>query len=300
MDQTAFVDRLDVGAVNRFHDAQLDPAGKGINVSRVVHRLGYPTIAFGFLAGEIGAVVERALDDEGMQSHFVRLPGQTRINVTVVDEASGAATSLYGAGPGVSAEHAEALAQILAYWVQAGSVLVLAGSLPNGLPSDTYADYVRLARAKGVKTILDVDGEAFRAGVAAGPTLIKPNVREAERLLGRALPDLPAVLAGARELLGQGVEVVVISMGARGAICVEKGQAYRAVPPVVERRSTVGSGDSLVAGLSLALARGEPIRDGLRLGTAAGAATAMTVGTHLGTADEVKSILPQVVVESVA
>lgn len=300
VDQTVFVDRLAVGDVNRFRESQLDPAGKGINASRMIHRLGWPTVAFGFLAGEIGIIAEKALESEGVQHHFVGVPGQARLNMTIVDDGAATATSLYGPGPVVDRERREALDGILRFWLQSGLVLVLAGSLPPGLPDDYYAAYVRLASETGVKTILDADGAPYRLGVEAKPYLIKPNLAEAERLLGRPLPDLAAVVDGARELSRRCVAVVVVSMGAQGAVCVQGERAWRVVSPRVERRSTVGSGDSLVAGLAVALARGEDIAAGLRLGTAAGAATAMTAGTALGTADEVRALLPAVQIEEMA
>ncbi|MBI2953538.1 MAG: 1-phosphofructokinase [Chloroflexi bacterium] len=294
VDQTVWVDSLQIGAVNRFRSPQLDPAGKGINVSRVAHRLGWPTIAFGFLAGEIGLIAHNALDDEGVQHHFVHVPGQTRLNVTVVDETSDESTSLYGPGPAIDREHLARLDDLLQFWLQAGRVLVLAGSLPPGLSDDTYASFIRLARSKHVKTILDADDEPFRHGMEAKPYLIKPNVAEAERLLERSLPDLGAVVEGATELVRRGIAVVVVSMGAQGAVCVKGDKVWQAIPPKVERLSTVGSGDSLVAGLAVAIARGDDIVEGLRLGTAAGAATAMTPGTALGTAEMVAALLPQV------
>ncbi len=294
VDQTVWVDRLEIGTVNRFRSPQLDPAGKGINVSRVADRLGWPTIAFGFLAGEIGLIAQNALDDEGVQHHFVNVPGQTRLNVTVVDETSRESTSLYGPGPTVDQERLAKLDDLLQFWLQAGRVLVLAGSLPPGLPDNTYATYIRLARSKQVKPILDTDDEPFRFGVEAKPYLIKPNVAEAERLLRRSLPDLNAVVDGATELVQTGISVVVVSMGAQGAVCAQGNRVWQAIPPKVERLSTVGSGDSLVAGLAVAIARGDDIVEGLRLGTAAGAATAMTPGTALGTAEMVAALLPQV------
>jgi len=132
VDQTILVERLEIGAVNRFRESHLDPAGKGINASRVAHRLGRPTIAFGFLAGEVGLIAEKALDDEGVQHHFVRVPGQTRINATIVDVASGGATSFYGPGPVVDQEHLSLLNEMLLFWLQVGRVLVLGGSLAIG------------------------------------------------------------------------------------------------------------------------------------------------------------------------
>jgi 1-phosphofructokinase family hexose kinase len=297
VDQTVWVDRFVVGEVNRCRETQLDPAGKGINVSRMAHRLGWPTIAFGFLAGDTGHIVENALDEERVQHHFVHVGGQTRINVTIRDDAGRTATSLYGRGPAVDREHLALLEETLSFWLQAGRVLVLAGSLPPGAPSHTYATYLQLARARGVQTIVDADGEALRGALEASPGLIKPNVPEAERLLGRALPDVGAIAAGARELVRRGIGVVVISMGAAGAVCSSGDRAWRILPPQVPRESTVGSGDSLVAGLAVVLARGGDIIDGLRLGTAAGAATAMSPGTALGTGSEVETLLPQVRIE---
>lgn len=297
VDLTTFVGHLDVGAVNRYQAPQLDPAGKGINVSRMAHRLGWPTIAFGFLAGEIGSIIPRALEAEAVPYHFVPVPGQTRLDVTIVTAANGEATSLYGPGPTIDSDHRRQLDDLLEFWMPAGLVLVLAGSLPPGIPDDVYADYIRRATATGIPTILDADGEALRLGIAAHPSCIKPNRDEAERLLGRALPDVNAVVQGARELAQRGIDVVVISMGAAGAVCVQGSTVWHAIPPKVNRKSTVGSGDSLVAGLAVAFARGEPIVEGLRLGTAAGAATAMTPGTALGTAAEINALLPRVQIE---
>jgi 1-phosphofructokinase family hexose kinase len=294
VDQTVWVPHLEVAAVNRARQAHLDPAGKGVNVSRMAHRLGWPTIAFGFLAGEVGEIVRQALAAEGVAQQFIPIAGQTRINVTVVDDSSHAATSIFCPGPAVEPDHLQQLDAVLQFWLQAGRVLVLAGSLPPGIPEDAYARYIRLAHAQGIRTILDASGEHLRLGVEARPYAIKPNVAEAEELLGRRLPDLEAVVAGARELAARGIAVVVISMGAQGAICVEGGRVWRATPPEVERQSTVGSGDSFVAGLAVALARGEGVEAGLRLGTAAGAATAATPGTELGSAEAVQALLPQV------
>lgn len=300
VDETLVVDALELGAVNRFHEPQLDPAGKGINASRMIHRLGWPTIAFGFLAGETGHIVEKALDGEGVQHHFVRVAGQTRIDTTIVERLTGRTTSLYGPGPAVTDDQLRTLEGLVRFWLQAGRVLVLAGSLPPGAPRDVYASYIRLARVHGARTILDASGECLRVGVEARPDVIKPNVSEAEGLLGRKLPDLAAVVEGARELCARGIGTVVISMGGSGAVCVQGENAWRAVPPKVELKSTVGSGDCFVAGVAIALARGDSIESGLRVGTAAGAATAMTPGTSLGQAQDVAMLLPAVQIEPVA
>ena len=260
----------------------------------MVHRLGWPTIAFGFLAGEIGLLAEKALDNEGVQYHFVHVPGQTRLNVALIDESTGVLTNYNGRGLRVDEESVARLDEVLTFWLQAGSVLVLAGSLPRGMPEDTYARYIELAKAAGSKTILDADGEPLRLGLEAEPTLIKPNRPEAQRLLGRQLPNLEAVTDAARELAATRSTIVIISMGGNGAVYATKDGAWLAVPPDIELNSSVGSGDALVAGLAVALAGDRPLVEGLREGTAAGAATAQTAGTTPGSKEEVARLLPQV------
>lgn len=297
VDKTVFVDRLALGKVNRVGHSQIDPGGKGINVSRVVHRLGRPTIAFGFLAGNLGAIIARALDEEGVAHRFAWVAGDTRLDVVVVDEAAGTSTKLYDRGPEIDAGSVDRLLADVGRWLPAARVLVAAGSLPPGVSHDVYAHLLAEASRVGVPTILDADGETLRRGLAGRPALIKPNVEEAEGLLGRRLPDMAAVIAAARELQGRGARAVVISAGSRGSICATAERVLHAIPPQVERRSTVGSGDSLVAGLAIALAEGGDIADGLRLGTAAGAATAMTQGTQLGTRADVELLVPRVEVQ---
>jgi 1-phosphofructokinase family hexose kinase len=299
VDQTMWIRKLEAGEVNRAHETQIDPAGKGINVSRVVRRLGAPAIALGFLGGETGDLVEHALTAEHVPFHFVHVQGRTRINITINDAATGTATSCWAPGPTISAAETAELRELIEVWLDAGRVLVLAGSLAPGLPPDTYTDWTRMAKAKGARVIVDASGEALTHALEAKPDMIKPNVSEAEALLGRKLPSFAAVVAAARELNAMGIGTVVISMGGDGLVCASGGRAWRVCPPPVERRSTVGSGDSLVAGIAVTFARGGTLEDALRLGTAAGAATALSSGTALATAKEITALLPKVVVETI-
>ncbi len=299
VDQTVFLDRLAVGSVNRFRRSYLDPAGKGINVSRIVRRLGWPTIAFGFLAGEVGLIARKTLDKEHVQHQFVPVPGQTRLNLTVVQESDWSSTSLFGPGPEIGEEPRRALEALVEHWLLPGSILVLAGRLPPGVPADFYCGYLRRARERGVRTVLDAEGEPLRLGLPERPWIVKPNVAEAEGLLDRRLEDEGGVLEGAREIARRGAEIAVISMGARGAVCVQGDRAWRVTPPAVPRRSTVGSGDSFVAGLAVSLARGRDLPGALRVAAAAGAATARTPGTAMGATEDVEALVPQVAVEPV-
>ena len=300
VDKTIRMPAVATGAVNRVQESLLDPGGKGINVTRMADRLGWPSIAFGFLGGEIGEIIERLLESEGVQSHFIHVPGQTRLNVTIFDESTGRGTSFYDRGPDMSAERFNELCAQIRPWLVVRPVLVLAGSIPSGAPDDIYADYIALAHSTGAKTILDTADEPLRIGVRAHPYLVKPNVAEAEQLLGHPLSDLSSVVGAAQEIHAMGAEVVIISMGAQGAVCLQDNTVWHAIPPTIERRSTVGSGDSMVAGLAVSIARGEEISAGLRLGTAAGAATAMVPGTALGEPSDIARLLPQVRIAELA
>lgn len=296
VDQTLWIEELTPGQVHRVDETHLDPAGKGVNASRIAARLGCATIAFGLVAGDTGDMIEKALAAERVQHHFVRIPGETRINFTVVERSGRRASSFYAPGPDVPAEALRTLDEMLGYWMRAGRVLVLAGSIPPNVSSSIYAEYIRAGRDAGIQVFLDASGDALREGIEAGPHLIKPNVAEAEELLGRSLPGEREVIEAARELSDR-AERVVISMGAQGAVCARKGEIWRVHTPKVERRSTVGSGDSMVAGMAVALSRGEELEAALALGTAAGAATAMSKGTGLGQPKDVHALLPKVRIE---
>jgi 1-phosphofructokinase family hexose kinase len=299
IDHTVWVERLNPGIVQRYQRSLLNPAGKGINVSRMAHRLGAPTVAFGFLAGGTGAMVQRALQDEGVEHRFRFVPGETRIDVVIVDETTADETALYGPGPHVSRDDLAALEQQLLPWLEAGRVLVLAGSLPPGAPQDAYATLIEQARSRGVRTVLNTSGEALRLGLRAGPDLVKLTAAEAEALLARPLEGAPGVVAAARDVVMRGARMAVVTMPLQGAIAIEGERAWWAISPPGARRTKVGAGDSLVAGLALALWRAEPLAEGLRLGMAAAAATTLSAGTELGSAELTQTLLPQVRVEEI-
>lgn len=297
VDKTLLLRPLTVGGVNRAEDSLLDPGGKGINASRVVRRLGRATVALTVLGGHIGRLLAAALEAEDVAHREVLVEDETRLNVILHDVTTGASTRVWDRGAHVPPESHAAVLGLVEDGIRGASVLLCAGTLPPGLPPDTYAGVLEGAARAGVRTALDSDGESFRLGLEGRPTLIKPNVREAEHLLGRRLVSEEDVLAGAADLLRRGPEAVVVSMGAAGSVLVTADAAVRALPPPVERRSAVGSGDSLVAGLLIALAERLPLEEGLRLGTAAGAATAESVGTHLGERSRVEALVPQVRLE---
>jgi len=294
IDRTLVVPGFTAGATNRVAAARVDPGGKGINVARVATALGAHVQVLGYLGEENGELILKSLTQAGVDHRFLMVPGETRVNFKIVEPGSGRLTELNESGFTVAERQVRELIDLVAQRLPETAVLVLAGSLPAGVPVTVYRDLVALARKAGVPTILDADGEPMRAALAARPTLIKPNLAETERLLGRRLEGPGAVLRGARELLAQGPEVVVVSSGADGAALVTAGRSWWATPPDIQTGSTVGAGDSMVAGFAVALSRGLPLPDALRLATAAGTATAGLDGTQVCNAAAVEALLPRV------
>lgn len=293
------IDAFVVGGTNRCRLDAIDAGGKGINASRVIHRLGRPTMAYGFIGGETGSLLRRCLDAEGVPHDFHVLDEMTRIDIMVYVAASGQRSRLLL--PGARVEYRD-LAHLKAQLAAIGphTTVVLGGSLPPGLQPGVYAELVDEFNLRGARTILDTSGAALELALKAHPTLIKPNVEEAACVLGRSLKGDADVLQAALELQRRGACSVVISQGAEGAIGIGPDGVFKAVPPQIEAKSTVGSGDSMVAGLAIALDEGLGLRSGLSLGTAAGAATAATAGTHLCDAARVADLQPRVLVKRVA
>jgi 1-phosphofructokinase family hexose kinase len=295
LDEALSIDALVLGATNRCALDNLDPGGKGINAARVIHRLGRTTTAFGFAGGVTGGLLRARLQAEGLPFDFDEVGDLTRLNVMLYERTSGRRSRLYLPGARVDPAQAASLIARLER-LPPHSTVVFGGSLPPGLPDAIYRDFVVALRANGIRSIVDTSGTALERVLAAKPLLIKPNVEEAEALLGRRLPDDDAVLAAADEIRRFGPEHVVISQGAAGAIGVGPHGAWKAVPPAIVACSTVGSGDSMVAGMAIAFNEGREFAEGLRLGTATGAATAMVSGTHLCDAAQVEGLLADVAI----
>ncbi|HUX86594.1 MAG TPA: 1-phosphofructokinase [Chloroflexota bacterium] len=297
VDRVIVLCELHVGDTNRVTDGQIDPGGKGVNVSRVLAEIGGQSLATGFLAGSLGDLIEKSLRDAGIPVDFIRIPGQSRQNLAIVETCNQRHTLLNEAGPATDPLYLHRLERELRRRVHPGDWVVMAGSVPPHLPLTVYAELIDLVHQAGAKAVLDADGEPLRAGIAAKPELIKPNREELERLVGRPLTTDAEILAAARRLQKRGITYVVVSMGRRGSIGVGPDGAWLAIPPAVTTVSAVGAGDSLVAGLVLALSQGESLAEGMRLGSAAGAATALRPGTRLARAEDFQRLLPLTRVE---
>jgi 1-phosphofructokinase len=276
LDRTLVVPRFAPGRTNRVQDEWLDAGGKGINVARMARRLGCPVIATGFLAGARGRSIWQALSNDGILTDFVELPGETRVNLKIVDPGSGTETEINEPGVPVQAAQLQAIMDRVDTLARRCPVVVLSGSLPPGAPADTYARLIATARRHGSRTILDAAGEALARGVVAGPDLVKPNRAEAEELLAARLETDEDLLRAAQALIGRGAHAVALSLGAAGALLVtgEHG-VWRARPPALRAASSVGAGDAMVAAFACAFLNAYPWPEALRLATAASSVSAL-------------------------
>jgi 1-phosphofructokinase len=299
IDQTLVLPRFVAGDTLRVKSSRMDPGGKGINVSRVIQELGGTSVAMGFAPGGLGRYIEHTLEDQGIECDFIRTRGETRTNITILDESRHVHTILSDPGPRTSDKSVDELRARIRERLGSGDWLVLAGSIPPPLDARVYTDIIAEASKNGVHTVLDADGQALIAGTSAHPEIVKGNRRELERLLGRHLDDETSTLEAAREVKDSGVSCVVVTRGREGAVATTDSELLRGVAPRVRAVSAVGSGDAFLAGVVLTLSRGGDIQDALRLGIAAGTASVLNPGTELCHRREVDILIPRVRVQPI-
>ncbi|WP_210506818.1 1-phosphofructokinase [Naasia sp. SYSU D00057] len=305
MDRTVgLVGPLERGAVLRAISSTASPAGKGVNVSIALHRFAGSTLAV--LPGRPDEPVVTALAQQGITVKSVPIAGELRSNITVT-EPDGTTTKINEPGPTLSADEWERLAEaVVASARHRGGWVALCGSLPPGVPDDAYAAIARAVRDAGVQVALDTSGPALGATLAASAVdLIKPNAEELVELTGaredpRDLEEEPRLVADlARRLVTSGVGAVLCTLGAHGAVLVTPGGVWHAPAPAIRPRSTVGAGDSSLAGYLLADVRGAQPEERLRRAVAHGAAAAARSGSEMPDPSDVHELLPLIPVTAV-
>lgn len=261
-------------------DSRYDPGGNGINVGRSLKRLGVQACTFCVVAGEIGRFLRHQLDAQLDQASYLEVDGETRINGTILESVTGAQFEVSGVGPAVPTTEWQHLLD--RFVTHCGKGLgVITGSLQQSLPQDLYAEAVRRVQSAGGRAVVDSHDELLRHAIKAQPFLIKPNRFELETLVGRPLENQQEIVREARQLQARGVSYVCVSLGAEGALLVTPSKVLKGEAPQVPVISTVGAGDSMVAGMTGVLAQGASDQDALREGIACSAATVMQPGTEL-------------------
>lgn len=292
LDYTVSLNALEQGKIAYYDEASYRPGGKGVNVSVMLTSLGAENTALGIGAGAFGREAVRLLEESGCKTDFVFLPdGNSRLNFQICT-AGGEETKLNGKGPEISAAAMEQLENKLAR-LQDGDSLVLAGTIPPSLPQDTYFRLLKRVEGRTVRTVVDAAGEALLSALPQHPFLIKPNREELGEVFGVEITDLSMARDCARALQDKGARNVAVSLGEKGALLVcEDGSALfcRAARGTV--RSTVGAGDSLVAGFLYGHDLHGTLEGALRWGTAASSATVFCPGIADGA--QVKALYPQV------
>lgn len=295
IDKTVDIERLEHGGLNRIQNVEMDAGGKGINVSKTIKAIGGESIATGFLGGRSGKIIQEVLKEQGIATDFVWLDADTRTNTKVV-ERCGEVTELNEPGPAATEEQVEELIQKLEAYAGENTLFVLAGSIPAGMDKNIYAVIMRRVHAKGAKVLLDADGDLFVHGLEAGPDILKPNRVELEQyyhLDYRASEE--ELISMGKRLLGEGTEMVAISLGQMGALFVSREGIIRCPGLRVKAHSTVGAGDAMVASLAYSWDRKLSLEDTVTLGMAVSAGAVTTIGTKPPTIDVVEELKLQVV-----
>lgn len=296
IDQTLDCPGFTAGAVNRVVSETRTAGGKAINVAAFLAGGPVPVTATGFLGTDNAQVFEALFHERGIQDRCMRLPGASRVNIKVVDREGGTVTDLNLPGLRVPEDALGLLMQKVEALAGDNGCFVLSGSLPAGVPDDTYATLTARLRARGALVVVDTSGAPLKHAVAAKPDFVKPNAHELSELLGRPLPDRAEVVRAARQLHATGIGLVVVSLGGEGAIFVGQEGALLAVPPKVEVASTVGAGDSMVAGVLAARLAGRTLEDCARYGTAFAAGKLARVGPVPPSPARVEALMPQVAI----
>lgn len=289
LDLTVELSRLDAGQVNRSEEMHTHAAGKGVNVAQVLADLGHQVTVSGFLGEDNQQAFETLFAKRGFVDAFIRVPGETRSNIKVAEQ-DGRITDINGPGPVVDATAQQALLDRLQQIAPGHDAVVVAGSLPRGVTAQWLRELIESLNALGLKVALDSSGEALRAALQASPWLIKPNTEELADALGCEVVSPIAEAQAAARLHGQGVEHVVISHGADGVNWFSVGSALHASPPKVSVASTVGAGDSLLAGMLHGLLSADTPEQTLRTATAIAAMAVTQIGFGINDAAQLAQL----------
>jgi 6-phosphofructokinase 2 len=298
LDRAIEVQELRSDDANRIESEKSYAGGKGIDASRVIQVLGGQSIALGFVGGFNGMELEHRLLRQGVVCDFVETRGDTRTNILIYVRSSGTYTTLNARGPEVNEVEIKELLENIRRLSDV-TYMIISGSIPSGVSIDIYRQIVEIARGKKAIVALDADGEVMKIGIEGFPTIIKPNIHELGRLLGEEITDIEGALRGAEELRDKKIDIVLVSLGAKGALLVSDSERLHAQPPQIQVGSTVGAGDSMLAAFVLSHSQGRGLSECFRFGVAAGAAASMTSGTELCKREDVEALIPKVVLKEV-
>ncbi|MGT2742414.1 tagatose-6-phosphate kinase [Streptococcus plurextorum] len=294
------LDTFHLDTVNRVEKVQKTAGGKGLNVTRVLKQIGEDVVATGFIGGEIGSYVKKQLTRNDIKNSFVEIGNETRNCIAVLHD--GKQTEILEQGPTIQEHEALNFIEHLEIILNNVDVVVISGSLPKGLASNYYVEIVELCKKRGVAVVLDCSGEALKNVLESQqkPTIIKPNTEELSQLIGKEVTDdiqeLKSVLSGQ---LFQGIDWIVVSLGAQGAFAKHNDKFYRVRIPKIKVVNPVGSGDSTVAGIAAGLVHALPEAELLKNANVLGMLNAQEEQTGYVNLENAESLYSQIEVEEV-
>jgi len=290
IDYVITVDDFKAGLINRVASEEKFAGGKGINVSRVLNNVGIKSKALGFVGGFTGKFIIDSLESQGVETDFIEISGDTRINVKLKSKEE---TEINGSGPVIKDEDLNKLFKIVED-LTSNDYLVLSGNVQKSVPSDIYARLQKKCASNNVKVVVDTTGDALVATLANKPFLIKPNNHELGEIFNKELTDTDEIIEYAKKLIVMGAQNVIISMAERGALLICESGVYHATPANGKVQNSVGAGDSVIAGFLAKYSQSNDIIEAFRWGATSGSATAFS--KDLCKKEDIEHYLAQVIV----
>jgi len=291
MDRTYRVANFRLGKFHHTNDFTVAAGGKGVNVARALSTLDHKSTVTGFAGGMVGRFVIAELRRSAIKPAFVQIAEESRLVQNFIDPVAGTETRVDELGPLVSPRELRHLERRWTKLLAEAQIAIIAGSTPRGVPDTLYRDLVAAAKQADVPVIVDAHDALLAESITAAPTIITPNLAELQALVGRQLSVPQGVQQGAGELMQQGIELVLTSLGSIGAIAVTSSGCWLVEAPQVEAVSSVGSGDAMVAGLVMAIVEELPLSEQLKWAVAAGSANAAVFGAGLPDRSSVEDLL---------
>ena len=296
IDKVYEVDSFAVGDVFRPSGMWATAGGKGLNVSRVASILGEEVMATGFLGGGNGQFIRTQLKKQGIVDAFTEIEGDTRICIAINDPVSNNSTEVLETGPAISMQEQNEFFHNFRAVAKKADIVTVSGSLPKGVPLDFYGKLIEISREFGKRVLLDTSGQTLLKSLEYHPFMIKPNETELEVITGKKMTAEQNIVEAGWEIHQNGINLVCITLGGQGCIAVSDEGAFRLKAPPIETISTVGSGDSFLAGCAVALTRDQPIEDVLKTGMACGMANTQFAGTGQVSPDLVNKFFDMVTI----
>lgn len=294
IDKVCLCDGFSVNGVNKIKQINISAGGKALNVARAIKGLGHGVLVIGVIGGFTGKEIRRLLCQQDIDNDFLEISEESRTCTTIIDNQNKSLTQCNEIGPDIDNKDYRRFFSMYLKALGESETVVASGSLYPNLTSSTYADMVYQATRLGKKIIIDSSGEHLRQAIRQKPYMIKPNWHEARELTGRSLEKIDDVVFEAAALNRDGIELVVISMEASGAIIAYKGDVYHGIAPKVDAVNSVGSGDAMVAGFAVAIGNNYDIKQMIKLGIASGTANAVQYSIASINMDSVQGLVSQV------